>query len=525
MAQETARILIVDDHDNARQSMVDTLCHSGHRLESCSNAAAALRRLKVEQFEIVVSDLRMPGMSGLDLLKAIKSQKNPQKKPPSVILITAHGTVITAVDAMRHGAFDFIEKPFAPDQLESLVQRAILTGKAVSQQAGVSADELLIGDSPQMQVLRQRLTAVAQTDETVLIVGESGTGKELIAKTLHRESRRADEVFVALNCPALSPQLMESELFGHEKGAYTGADGERIGRFELANRGTLLLDEVSEIAPTLQAKLLRVLQERSFERVGSNITRPVDIRVIACTNRQLGNCVREGSFREDLFFRLAVLPIQVPPLRERPSDIPLLCEHFLDSAAVRLERNPCRLDTSAARLVCEYRWPGNVRELQNLMTRGTVLSQGETITGEQLRDWIGADGSSSECPSDIARNETPLPGGMIAIPRQGTQQGSQQQGSQQQDSQQQDSQQQDSQQLGIGRTEVIEISPDGVPVGISLGEMERRLIEATLQRFGGHREKTSHALGIGVRTLNNKLRAYGYAPRARFANEKHESNS
>lgn len=511
MSQETARILIVDDHDNARQSMVDTLCHSGHRVESCSNAAAALRLLKVEQFEIVVSDLRMPGMSGLDLLKEIKSQK----KPPSVILITAHGTVTTAVDAMRHGAFDFIEKPFAPDQLESLVQRAILTGKAVSQQAGVHADELLIGDSPQMQVLRQRLSAVAQTDETVLIVGESGTGKELIAKTLHRESRRADEVFVALNCPALSPQLMESELFGHEKGAYTGADSERIGRFELANRGTLLLDEVSEIAPTLQAKLLRVLQERSFERVGCNITRPVDVRVIACTNRQLGNCVREGSFREDLFFRLAVLPIQVPPLRERPSDIPMLCEHFLDSAAARLERTPCRLDTSAARLVCEYRWPGNVRELQNLMTRGTVLSQGETITADQLRDWIGADGSSSDCPSDDAHNNT-VPAGMIAIPRQEPRQDSQQK---------QDSQQQDSQQLEIGRTEVIEISPEGVTVGMSLGEMERRLIEATLQRYDGHREKTSRALGIGVRTLNNKLRAYGYAPRARFANEKHESNS
>lgn len=505
MAQETARILIVDDHDNARQSMVDTLCHSGHRLESCSNAAAALRLLKVEQFEIVVSDLRMPGMSGLDLLKAIKSQKNP----PSVILITAHGTVTTAVDAMRHGAFDFIEKPFAPDQLESLVQRAILTGKAVSQQAGVNADELLIGDSPQMQVLRQRLNAVAQTDETVLIVGESGTGKELIAKTLHRESRRADEVFVALNCPALSPQLMESELFGHEQGAYTGADSERIGRFELANRGTLLLDEVSEIAPTLQAKLLRVLQERSFERVGSNLTRPVDVRVIACTNRQLGNCVREGSFREDLFFRLAVLPIQVPPLRERTSDIPMLCEHFLDSAAARLERTPCRLDASAARLVCEYRWPGNVRELQNLMTRGTVLSPGKTISAEQLREWMGADGSSSECPSDGTRNSMPVPAGMIAVPPQETQQDSQQ----------------DSHPLGIGRTEVIEISPDGVTVGMSLGEMERRLIEATLQRYDGHREKTSRALGIGVRTLNNKLRAYGYAPRARFANEKHESNS
>lgn len=495
MRLQTARILIVDDHDNARQSMVDTLCHSGHSVESCCNAAAALRQLAAEDFDIVVSDLRMPGMSGLDLLKAIKTRRDP----PSVILITAHGTVTTAVAAMRHGAFDFIEKPFAPDQFESLVQRAILTGRAVSQQSGETEEELLIGESPQMQTLRERLSAVARTDETVLIVGESGTGKELIAKTLHRESLRANEVFVALNCPALSPQLMESELFGHERGAYTGADGERIGRFELADGGTLLLDEVSEIDPTLQAKLLRVLQERSFERVGSSQTRPVDVRVIACTNRQLSDRVRDGRFREDLYFRLAVLPIHVPPLRDRPTDIQLLCDHFLAAAAERLRRAPCKLDAAASKFVQEYRWPGNVRELQNAMTRVTVLSRDETITADQVRDWISAptnksiDGASSTSFHETDQGDVPPADAH--------------------------------RHMRIGRTEVIEISPEGVPVGLSLGEMERRLIEATLQKFEGHREKTSRALGIGVRTLNNKLRAYGYAPRARFDNKPIESKS
>jgi DNA-binding NtrC family response regulator len=464
MNEATARILIVDDHDRARQSMEDTLRHAAYEVKSCPNAASALRLLDKIEFDIMISDFRMPGMSGMELLRAIMSRPHP----PVVILITAYGTINTAVEAMRHGAFDFIEKPFAPAELESLVLRALQTGKALSQCTGGSQPgDVLLGESPQMQALRKRLTAVASTDETVLISGESGTGKELIARTLHWESRRAKKVFVALNCPALSPQMMESELFGHERGAFTGAENERLGRFELADGGTLLLDEISEMDTSLQAKLLRVLQERTFERVGSSLTRQVDVRVIASTNRRLGDEVKNGRFREDLYFRLAVLPITVPPLRERRSDIPLLCQHFLEKTAARLERSPCTLSDQATELMCSYHWPGNVRELENLMTRATVLCQAKVISDSDLHPWF----------LDPNNSPDPDPNDAAAFPS----------------------------------------TASGIPVGLSLSEMERKLIKATLEQFGGHREKASQALGIGVRTLTNKLRSYGYGPRARFS--------
>jgi DNA-binding NtrC family response regulator len=489
MNSPVTRILIVDDHDQARQAMADTLHHAGHDVQSCSSAAAALQLMDDDEFQVVVTDLRMPGMSGLELLRAITSRPSP----PSVILVTAHGTVNLAVEAMRHGAFDFIEKPFAPNELESLIQRAIQAGEAVSQETGVPQSDLLLGNSPAMTLLRQRLQAVAQTSETVLISGESGTGKELVAKTLHQLSLRRERAFVALNCPALSPQLMESELFGHEKGAFTGAEVQRIGRFELADCGTLLLDEVSEIDPTLQAKLLRVLQERAFERVGSSVTRPVDVRVIATTNRQLGDCVREGAFRGDLYFRLAVLPVSVPALRERPTDIPMLCQHFLAAAAQRMERGPCRLDDGAVDLLVRYRWPGNVRELENLMTRATVLASAEIISAEHIRPWLADGGCQGAGEHSLFASDADVHAGRYEVSHF---------------------------RMAGGEGAAVGGEFGGrLSVGLSLGEMERKLIEATLQQFDGHREKTSKALGIGVRTLNNKLRAYGYGPRARFANE------
>jgi transcriptional regulator with GAF, ATPase, and Fis domain len=315
----------------------------------------------------------------------------------------------------------------------------------------------MIGSSPVMRELRQRIAQVAATDETVLICGESGTGKELVARAIHALSRRAAGPMVSLNCPALSAQLTESELFGHKRGAFTGAEADRTGRFELAQGGSILLDEVTEIDINLQAKLLRVLQERSFERVGDSETVAVDVRVMATTNRDLPAEIAMGRFREDLYYRLAVVPMIVPPLRERAGDVLELTDHFLSHAAERLGRGPFVLEPSARDLLAEYSWPGNVRELQNIVTRACVLNQSKPIRADELRPWLRAD----------ARQHT----------------------------------------------NATCDNADQLPIGLTLDEVERRLIVATLERFGGHRAKAAEALGIGLRTLSGKLRSYGYAPR------------
>jgi DNA-binding NtrC family response regulator len=450
-------ILVVDDHAAARDSMADILACSGHRVDRCASAIEALRQLEGRNFDIIITDLRMPGMSGLDFIRALQQRKCDSQ----IIMVTAHGSVTAAVDAMRHGAFDFVEKPFTAEQLEDAVCRALRHGELVERRSTVPADcgigEAMIGNSVAMQELRRKIAQVAPTNETVLITGESGVGKELVARAVHAGSRRSAGAMVSLNCPALSPQLMESELFGHERGAFTSADAPRVGRFELADGGTILLDEVTEISLPLQAKLLRVLQARSFERVGSSETRSVDVRVLASSNRDLRSEVTQGRFREDLFFRLAVVPIRVPSLRERPMDVPALADHFLRQSASRLGRTPCRLDAGAHDMLMNYSWPGNVRELENLITRASVLSTGERISAEDLRPWLIAPQKNvfEDCDSNS---------GMV---------------------------------------------------GMNLEEMERRLIESTLEHFHGHRAQTAKALGIGIRTLTNKIRAYGYAPRAK----------
>jgi transcriptional regulator with GAF, ATPase, and Fis domain len=318
----------------------------------------------------------------------------------------------------------------------------------------------MIGSSPPMQALHARIEQVAPNGETVLITGESGTGKELVARAIHAASHRRNGPLVSLNCPVLSAHLMESELFGHERGAFTGADRPRTGRFELADGGSILLDEVTEIDLPLQAKLLRVLQEKSFERVGSSQTVRVDVRVLATTNRDLAAAVAAGRFRQDLYYRLAVVPLAVPPLRQRREDISELVEHFLRRSAERLQQEPCTLERSAMDLLVRYGWPGNVRELENIVTRASVLFAGAIVTADELGRWL------------------------LAGPQAENGDGSGDAGGE-------------------------------MPIGLSLEEMERRLIEATLESFGGHRERTAKALGIGVRTLCGKLRQYGYAPRAK----------
>jgi DNA-binding NtrC family response regulator len=376
---------------------------------------------------------------------------------------------------MRHGAFDYLEKPFDAQKLERSVSQACDRRRLVEQNSaggaysetanGAAASAagavlpVMIGSSRVMEELRGRVAQIAATDETVLICGESGTGKELVAQAIHAQSRRANGPLVSLNCPVLSAQLTESELFGHKRGAFTGADADRTGRFELAQGGSILLDEVTEIDPTLQAKLLRVLQERTFERVGSSETVSVDVRVLATTNRDVQAEVAAGSFREDLYFRLAVVPLWVPPLRERELDVLELADHYLEHASRRLQRGPFTLEPAARELLALYDWPGNVRELQNIVTRACVLNQGQPIGADELRPWLHDQGR----------------------PR-------------------------------AGKSGAADVS-DILPAGITLDEVERRLIESTLEQFNGHRAKTAEALGIGVRTLSGKLRSYGYAPR------------
>jgi DNA-binding NtrC family response regulator len=459
IASTTGRVLVVDDHARARESMADILECAGHHVQCCSSAVEALRKLDLSSFDVIITDLRMPGMTGLEFIHEL-SKRNDDAQ---VVMVTAHASVTTAVDAMRHGAFDYIEKPFNADQLEDLVCRALRQGaeRRSTVPAAMDQSSAMVGASQVMRQLRQRIAQVAPTGETVLITGESGVGKELVAKAIHAASQRADGPLVSLNCPALSPQLMESELFGHERGAFTSADAPRIGRFELADKGTILLDEITEISLPLQAKLLRVLQEKSFERVGSSDTQFVDVRVLATSNRDLQATVQAGELREDLYYRLAVVPIHVPPLRERRDDIPGLIAHFLQQAATRLGKSPCTLTPSAAELLQQYAWPGNVREVENLTTRASVLNMGTPVTADELRGWLMSVPTGTTAPDDF------------------------------------------------------DSGGDDIRVGTNLAEMERRLIEATLEHFGGHRAQTASALGIGIRTLTNKMRAYGYAPRTK----------
>jgi DNA-binding NtrC family response regulator len=371
------RILVIDDEDILRDAISEALQRKGYEVVGASNGRAGVERFSGEAFHAVITDLKMPEMDGMGVLEEIK--RILPETP--VILITAHGTIESAVEAIKKGAFDYIIKPFNLDELEILVERAL-------QHRGLSMEnEYLrtrVNDSNQQSFVpiggvMDLLEKAAGTDATVLISGETGTGKEVVARRLHQISRRSQAPFLAVNCAALSAGLLESELFGHEKGAFTGADKQRKGRFELADSGSILLDEVSEIEPRLQAKLLRVLQERCFERVGSSQTRHIDVRVMATTNRDLQQEVSKGTFREDLYYRLNVIPVELPPLRSRSEEIPALVDGFLSRK---------HFSKSAMRLLLAYNWPGNVRELKNIVERGEVLSMGEEIDSDTISPWL-----------------------------------------------------------------------------------------------------------------------------------------
>ncbi|KPL04958.1 MAG: hypothetical protein AMJ73_03135 [candidate division Zixibacteria bacterium SM1_73] len=444
------KVLVVDDDSLMKDFLKEALGRSDYSVDLASTGEEALEKIKDKDYDVILSDIRMPSMGGMELLEATKEYLPDAE----VIMMTAYGTVENAVEAMKLGAFDYVMKPFSADAIEMKLKRAFeqMRLKKENKSLHQALENTysfgnIVGKSPQMQKIFESVKAVADSKATVLITGESGTGKELIATAIHYNSSRKDGPFVKVNCAALPEGLVETQLFGHERGAFTGAIRKSRGRFELADGGTLLLDEVSEISPGLQAKLLRVLQEREFERLGSEETIQVDVRIISTSNQNLKERMEKGKFREDLFYRLNVIPIHIAPLRERKEDIPVLVEHFLNKYNLENRRSIEGISQKVYEMFMEYHWPGNVRELENCIERAVVTSKGKVLT---LRD----------LPKEIA----------------------------------------------FGKAD---FASETIGVGCSIHEAEKKLILKTLELQGGNRTKAAEILEISTRTLRNKLQEYG----------------
>src|SRR5438105_9398352 len=379
---EPATLLVADDDPGLRESLERTLTREGYRVVLASDGRAALERVQAGGVDLIVTDLRMPGLTGLELLRAAKAIM----PDVDVILLTAFGTVEEAVKAMKDGAYDFLTKPFRREQLIKLVDKALERRDLIEQNRAlkkqledIRAKGQMIGASPSFRRMLTLVDQIADSSATILIQGESGTGKELVARTIHERSARRNGPFIAVNCAALPETLLESELFGYEKGAFTGAAGRKEGRFELANGGTLFLDEVADLSLVTQPKILRVLQEGEFERLGGTRAVKVDVRIVTATNQDLGQMVRDKRFREDLYYRLKVITINVPPLRERRADVRVLPEHFLRPYAAKNNRVLGGFTDEGLRRLEGYSWPGNVRELENVVERGVVLARSALI--------------------------------------------------------------------------------------------------------------------------------------------------
>ncbi len=397
------RILVVEDEQTLREGIATAFRDRGWDVTEASDGAEGIRSLEKEQFDLLVTDYMMPGKSGLDVLKHSKMVN----EGTPCIMMTAHGTVESAVEAMKAGAFDYVQKPFNLEELELKVDKALehrrlmARVQAFDRTVTVPSFENIVGESPQMKEIFSTIRKVARSNATVMVLGETGVGKELVAQAMHLNSARSERPFVKMNCAALHENLLESELFGHEKGSFTGADKQRIGRFELANEGTLFLDELGNMSLSTQAKLLRVLQEREFERLGGTRTLKVDVRLIAATNRDLESAISRGEFREDLYYRLNVVCIQVPPLRERKEDILPLAKHFLDKYAQEMKKDIRGMDPAVVKTLGRHTWPGNIRELENTMERAVLMAEDRIITLEDL-NVTGGDGMSDETGSPIS---------------------------------------------------------------------------------------------------------------------------
>jgi DNA-binding NtrC family response regulator len=378
-----ARVLLVDDEINMARTQAKILQRKGYVVETASNGRDALRALGENPFDVVITDLKMPTMDGMQLLR----EMHVRGRRCAVIVLTGHGTIESAVEAMQHGAADYLTKPCNPDELLLKVDKLLET-KRLREEVEQLRREMrafkkfgeLIGQSPQMRNIYLLIAAVSENKSTVLVTGESGTGKELVARTIHRQGPWADHPFVAINCGAMSETLLDSQLFGHRRGAFTGAIADHDGVFQTANGGTLFLDEISEIPFSLQVKFLRAIQEKEVTPLGSNRPVKVDVRIIAASNRDLDDAVRTGAFREDLFYRLNVVPIHLPPLRERREDIPLLIEHFVNTFSTEYKVEPKKVAPEAMEKLNAYPWPGNIRELQNVIERMFALSRSSEIT-------------------------------------------------------------------------------------------------------------------------------------------------
>jgi two-component system response regulator FlrC len=446
-----ARILVVDDEEGIRTFVAETLGLAGHEVSTADDGTAAFAMLDRHGFDLVITDLRMPGKDGMDVVRKVKEDQPDVE----VIVMTAHGTIDNAIAAMKAGAFEYLQKPVgSPAELRLVVTRALERRSLLALKAEADGrprtGETLTWGAPVMAPVVDALRKVAPTQATVLLLGESGTGKEVAARAIHRWSDRASGPFVAVNCAALTETLLESELFGHEKGAFTGAVAQRRGRIELAQGGTFFLDEVGELAPSLQAKLLRVLQERRFERLGGTRTLEADARWVAATNRDLRAMIAAGSFREDLYHRLAVFPIRMPPLRDRRDDIPALADELLRAVGDELGRPGLRLAPAAVARLVSAPWSGNVRELRNVIERAVILAgRGPLIDVDHL--WL---------------------------------------------------------EIGDAATSMRSISTAQLP-DVPLAELERMAIEQALAACDGNRKDAAARLGIGLRTLYDKLKRYG----------------
>jgi len=397
MLPEKKQILVVDDEANLRRVLSAQLGRDGYEVHVAEDGESALNFLREHHIDLVITDLRMPRMDGMDLLRA--ALRDDPSRP--VVLLTAHGTVDNAVEALKTGAFDYITKPFDQGEVRIVVRKALRTGHLASADAsrepspqGTTGGEQgssptgarfgIIGQSTRIRELYDVIDRVADTPTTVLVTGESGTGKELVARAMHDSSERRDRAFIKVNCAAIPKDLMESGLFGYERGAFTGAVGSKPGRFELASGGTLFLDEIGEIPAEMQVKLLRVLQESEFERVGGIKTIAVDVRLVAATNRDLKHEISTGAFRDDLFYRLNVVPVALPALRERPGDVPLLAEYFIKKFNARLKKSISGIAPPALALLESYAWPGNIRELENVMERAILFADGSLVEAADL---------------------------------------------------------------------------------------------------------------------------------------------